>query len=119
MPPLFTLSGHPQTTNERNQIALMVVEACEMSAIKDGNAVLLNQSIDGVAYKVKFNKTLTLSYLESGKKYLYMPDSNNNSKNFQGQMVSGTSAASIGNFVVDPWMLKMVNVAKELYLIQD
>ena len=34
-------------------------------------------------------------------------------------MVSGTSAASIGNSVVDPWMLKMTNVAKELYLIDD
>ena len=34
-------------------------------------------------------------------------------------MVSGTSAASIGNFVVDPWMLKIANVAKELYHIED
>ena len=34
-------------------------------------------------------------------------------------MVSGTSAASIRNFVVDPWMLKMVNVAKKLYLVED
>ena len=33
-------------------------------------------------------------------------------------MVSGTSAASIGNFVVDPWILKMANVAKELYRIE-
>ena len=48
-----------------------------------------------------------------------MPDSNHNSKNYRGQMVSGTSAASIGNFVVDPWMLKMVNVAKKLYLVED
>ena len=29
-------------------------------------------------------------------------------------MVSGTSAASIGIFVVDPWMFKMANTAKEL-----
>ena len=34
-------------------------------------------------------------------------------------MVSGTSSASIGNFVVDTWMLKMENVAKELYSIED
>ena len=33
-------------------------------------------------------------------------------------MVSGTPAESIGNFVVDPWMLKMVNFAKELYCIE-
>ena len=34
-------------------------------------------------------------------------------------MVSGTSAASIVNVVVDPWMLKMVKVAKELYCVED
>ena len=44
MPPFFTLAGHPQTTNENNQFALMAVEACEMAAMKDGNAVLLYES---------------------------------------------------------------------------
>ena len=34
-------------------------------------------------------------------------------------MVSGTSSASNKIFLVDPWMLKMVNVAKELYHIED
>ena len=97
----------------------MVVEACEMYATKNGNAVLLNESTDFVACKVQFNKTLTLSYLGGGKKYLSMPDSNHNLKNLRGQIVSGTSAAPIGNFVFDPWMLKMVNVAKELYGIED
>ena len=41
------------------------------------------------------------------------------SKNCRGVMVSGTSAASIRNFVVDPWMLKMANVAKGLYCVED
>ena len=48
-----------------------------------------------------------------------MTESNQNSKNCQGQLVSGTSAASIGNFVVDPWILKMENVAKYIYRIED
>ena len=60
----------------------MVVEACEMAAMKYINAVLLNESTDGVAYKVQFNNTLTFSYLDSGKKYLSISDSNHNSKNF-------------------------------------
>ena len=42
-----------------------------------------------------------------------------NSKNCRAQMISGTSAASIVNFVVDIWMLKMENAAKQLYRIQD
>ena len=48
MPSFFTLSGHPQTTNEHNQFAPMMVEACEMAAMKDVNNILLNYSIDGV-----------------------------------------------------------------------
>ena len=90
-----------------------------MSAKKDGNSVLFNESTNGVAYEVQFNKTLTLSYLDGGKKYLFIPDSTHNLKKCQGQMVSGTSAASIVNFVVGPCMLKMANVAKELYRIED
>ena len=97
----------------------MVVEACEMASTKDRNDVLLNESTYGVAYEVQFNMTLTISYLDGGKKYLSMTDPNHNSKKCQGQTVSGTSAASIVNFVVDPWMLKMANVAKELYRIED
>ena len=70
----FTLDVHPQSTNEENQFALMMVEACEMAEMKDGNVVVLNESTYGVACEVQFNKTLNLSYLDGGKKYLYMPD---------------------------------------------
>ena len=52
----------------------MVVEACEMAAMKDGNTILLNESTYGVACEEQFNKTPTLSYLDSGKKYLSMHD---------------------------------------------
>ena len=119
MPPFFILAGHTQTTNENNQFLLMVVESCEIAAMKDVNYVLLNESTYGVACKVQFNKKLTLSYLDGGKKYLSMPNSNHNLKNCWGQMVCGTSAALIGNFVVDPWILKMENVAKYIYRIED
>ena len=70
MPPFLTLAGHPQTTNENNQFSLIVVEACEISATKDGNSIFLNESTDGFACEVQFNKTLTISYLDSGNKYL-------------------------------------------------
>ena len=60
IPPYLTLAGHSQTTNEQNPFALMVVEACEMAALKYGNAVLLNESTDDVACKLQFNKIPTL-----------------------------------------------------------
>ena len=41
-----------------------------------------------------------------------------NQKNCRVQMVSGKSAASVRKFVVDPWMLKMANVEKDLYHVE-
>ena len=49
MPHFFILAGHPQTTNENNQFALMLAEACEMDAMKDRNDALLNDLTYGVA----------------------------------------------------------------------
>ena len=48
MPIFLTLASQPQTKNEHNQFALIMVEACEMAAIKYGNAILLNESTYGV-----------------------------------------------------------------------
>ena len=61
IPPFLTLAGHSQTTNENNPFSLMVIEACEMAAMKYVNAILLNDSTYGFACEVQFNKTLTLS----------------------------------------------------------
>ena len=84
MPPFFTLAGHPQTTNEQNKFALMVVEACEMAAMKDGNSVLLDKPTDGIACEVKFNKTLNISYIYGG---CSSPRKENNSKPPTGENV--------------------------------
>ena len=61
IPTFFTLAGQPKTEKEQNQFTLMVAEACEMYAMKDGNTIILNESTDGVACEIQFNKTLTLS----------------------------------------------------------
>ena len=76
MPIFLTLASQPQTKNEHNQFALIMVEACEMAAIKYGNAILLNESTYGVEQEVQPNKTLTISYLENSRNYLSMYDSN-------------------------------------------
>ena len=52
----------------------MVVEACEIAATKDRNAVLLNESTDFVACQVQFDKTLKASQGGGDKEYLSMPN---------------------------------------------
>eukprot|EP00957_Ditylum_brightwellii_P061192 4643364-Ditylum_brightwellii.AAC.1 len=49
MTPFLTLAGNPQTTNKQNQCASMVVKACSIAAMKDGNAGILNESIDCIS----------------------------------------------------------------------
>ena len=56
---LLFLDTHKLQMNRTN-FALMVVEACEMAAMKYGNSILLNELTYDVACEVKLNKTLTL-----------------------------------------------------------
>eukprot|EP00957_Ditylum_brightwellii_P052308 3967283-Ditylum_brightwellii.AAC.1 len=86
--------------------------------MKDGNAVLLNKSTDGISCETQYSKNLILAYHCGNKIYLSFPDANHNIKNCRGQMVSSMSASSISYFVVDPWMLKIAGVLKELYCIE-
>ena len=118
MPPFFTIYGHPQTTNKQNKFSLMVVEASEISSMKDDNVVLFNGLIDGVSCEVNFNNNITIYYLLGKKKYLSLPNTHHSMNNCRDKMVSGASAASIGQFLVDMWMLKMANVAKQIYRVE-
>eukprot|EP00957_Ditylum_brightwellii_P197062 15012861-Ditylum_brightwellii.AAC.1 len=49
MTPFLTLDGNPQTTNEQSQFELMVIESCSIAAMKDSNAILLNESKYGIS----------------------------------------------------------------------
>ena len=99
--------------------SVTVSSACQEAATQDGNAALLNEATDGVSCETENNKTITLSYLRGDKNYLGLTDNHHNIKNGRGQAVSGSSASSIGHFVVDPWLLKLAGVSKELYRIID
>ena len=117
--PYFVLCGRPQTINENSQFCLEVMTACEIATKQDGNAVLLNSCTDGVSCEVLSNKKFTIDYLTGKINYLSLTDTNHNIKNGRGQVVSGSSAHSIGHYVIDAWQLKMAGVTKSLYRIED
>ena len=71
----------------------MVVEASEISAMKDVNVVLLNESTDDVSCEIQCNKNLSLYYILGKNKYMSLPNTNQNLKNCRGQMVSVPSAS--------------------------
>ena len=48
-----------------------------------------------------------------------MPDPNHNVKNLRYQLAGGSSSSSIGKYVFDPQMLKVAEIATELWRIDD
>ena len=119
MCPYFVLVGLPQTLNQSNDFGEMVINSCNTAVLEDGNSAIINESTDGVSCEVEWNKKLTLDYLDGKKNYISLPDTNHNVKNSRYQLIGGSSAATIGSFVFDPWLLKEAGVAKELIRVED
>jgi hypothetical protein len=94
-----------------------------MEAAKEaGNAVLLNDSTDGVSYEVKDNFDQTCRYLTGDSNYLSLPDPNHNAKNGRQQLLTGGGRpqAIIGRYCFDPYLLKACGGAgKELIRVND
>ena len=58
--------------------------------------------------------------LTGGKEqHICTSDNKHNNKNAHGQVVTGTSPSSLGSYVLDPWMLKLAEVVREHYRIED
>ena len=106
MNPSVVLAGLNQTINRSNNGGAQVLAACVSAAASDHNAVVLNQSTDGVLCEMKWNYTQIMKYLGGETNVLSFPDTNHNVKNLRYQLIGGSSAASIGRYTFDPWLLK-------------
>ncbi|KAL7427142.1 hypothetical protein ACHAXM_000726 [Skeletonema potamos] len=115
MCPYFVLD--PQMANETGDFGQDVIEACTEACRQDGSAALLNIGTDGV--EQKSNKKIVIDYLNGKSNVLAIMDTNHNAKNNRYQILGGSSAASIGNYVFDPNLLVQAGVATELYRIND
>lgn len=74
--PYFVLAGLPQTINDSNSWGSEVLEACVNAASTDGNAVVLNESTDGVSCETKWNYTQVTKFLAGKTNVLALPDTN-------------------------------------------
>lgn len=118
--PYLILSGRPQTINESNSFAADMMRICNAAAASDGNAVLLNDSTDGVSCEMVGNYNQICLFLEGKSHQLSFPDTNHIIKCLRYLLVGGSSAASIGRYVFDPMLFKMTGtVPKHLVRIDD
>ena len=120
MSPSVILAGLNQTINHSNNWGAQVLAACVSAAASDHNAVVLNESTDGVSCETKWNYTQIIKYLGGETNVLSFPDTNHNVKNLRYQLIGGSSAASIGRYTFDPWLLKeATDVPKALVRVDD
>lgn len=102
--------------NELTDFWCKVVTICQTAFWSDGNAAILDES--GVSCEIAFNCELIIQYLREYIEYISLTDPNHNIRNGIGQMVVGSSPASIGDYVFCPYLLKLVCVKKELYSLK-
>ena len=117
--PYYTLVRRPQSINEQNSFGEEVVRACIRATDEDADAVLLNTTMDGVSTEVQWNLKTMLDYLDGKINYVSLPDTNHNVKNCRYQLVGGSSPASIGSYVFDPALLRIAEVSRKLWRVED
>jgi hypothetical protein len=117
--PYFVLCGLPQTINDSNDYTERVIKYCNQAAKSDANIAVLNASTDGVSCEVEFNKICTLKYLDGKSNTISLPDTNHNVKNLRYQLIGGSSAATLGHYCFDPYMLLIAGVTKEVIRVED
>ena len=115
--PYYTLVGHPQTINQQSTFGLEVVNACLHATIEDGNSIMLNTTTDGVSTEVKWNKEVTLDYIDGKINYVSLPDTNHNVKNSRYQLIGGSLPASISAYVFDPTLIRLAKGSQKLWRV--
>jgi hypothetical protein len=120
-PPYLILVGQTQSIYHSNSFASDVMSLCLQAAKNDGNAVILNESTDGVFWESKANIEHQKLYLTGKSDQLSFTDTCHNVKNNRSQNVGGSGAtpASSGSYCFDSMLLKMAGVPKEVVHIVD
>ncbi len=107
--PYYTLVGRPQTINQQSTFGLEVVNACLRAT--------MNTTTDGVSTEVKWNKEVTLDYIDGKINYVSLPDTNHNVKNSRYQLIGGSLPASISAYVFDPTLIRLAKGSQKLWRV--
>ncbi len=90
------------------------VQCCDTLQKQGTDVVLLNTAVDGVSCESHFCRHQISSFLDRKSNILGLIAPNHNAKNSRYQMFSGSCASvMLGQYVLDPWILKLAGVPQE------
>ena len=117
--PYLTLCGHPQTCNKESSFNNNVVTALTKNCRKEKDMELLNIAFDGVSCNADFVCYELFKFMEGKSIHLGITDTNHNFNNFRYQIIGGYGCAIIGKCIIDPELLCLADVNKDLWRIND
>ena len=110
----------PQTINYSNSWRAEIIKECDAATSAAGSTVFLNYSTDGVACETKQSFDQICDYLSGKTNQLSYTETNHNTNNAWYQTSGGSSPASFGNNVFDPWLLQMAEgLPREIIRVSD
>jgi len=113
--PFFVLAGQPQTVNMPSSFNEFVTQACLSVCNELKEADLVSVAADGVGCDNKWVCQQLRGFLRGDNRHVGLIDTDHNAKNFRYQLLGGSSVVMMGNFIIDPELLRLARVEIDLW----
>ena len=117
--PFYVLGARCQSVNESNNFNESMVEICEQYQQEKNQGELISCAADGVSVDGEFLRKTLFNFLDGKTNISGVVDSNHNTKSFRYQLIGGSCVMIMGNHIIDPELLRLSGVSKELWRISD
>jgi hypothetical protein len=117
--PYFVLGGQPQGINAVTSFNTRVTDVCLKVCQQLEGVSFISTSADGVGCDARFIRKQLVLFLSGVLNHVGLVDSNHNYKNFRYQVIGGSCVLVLGNYIIDPQMLVLCGVAKEIWRPTD
>ena len=117
--PFFVLAGQPQTVNMPSSFNEFVTQACLSVCNELKEADLVSVAADGVGCDNKWVCQQLRGFLRGDNRHVGLIDTDHNAKNFRYQLLGGSSVVMMGNFIIDPELLRLARVEIDLWRVKD
>ena len=117
--PHFVLGGHPQGINAVTSFNAQVTDICVKVSRQLERVQFISAAADGVGCDAQFIRKQLVLFLRGMSNHVGVVDTNHNCKNFRYQVIGGSCVLMMGCYCIDPQMLVLCGIAKEIWRPTD